>query len=238
MGSPCWFLALDEVHVWCMTLSWSAEQLARLAELLSEDERQRARRYVHVPSRHQFIAARSGLRILLGRYLGLDPTRVRLVPGNTGKPRLAGGGLHFNVSHSHEVAMFAVTRGGEVGIDVERVRAYPNHLDMADRYFTPGEVRALRRLPSGAREQAFYHVWTRKEAFLKATGLGLSHGLERFEVSVPPDDPARILHVDGDCGAGERWSLTALEPAQGYVGALAIEARDKRVCVSRFEGME
>jgi 4'-phosphopantetheinyl transferase len=143
--------------------------------------------------------------------------------------------LYFNVTHSHEVGLIAFTRRAEVGIDVERVRAYPGHLDMADRYFTPREVTALERLPPGAREHAFYHIWTRKEAFLKATALGLSYGLERFEVSVPPDDPARILHIDGDHAAAARWSITALSPASGYVGALAIEGTGHRIVAAPFD---
>ena len=236
MGEWCWSLPADEVHVWRLSFALSAEQVARLAEALTEDERERAARYLHLPTRNQFIAARAWLRQLLGRYLGTDPQRLRLTQTNTGKPVLVGGGIHFNVSHSGEVGLIAMSARQEIGVDVERVRTYPGNLDMADRYFTPGEVSALRRLPLGAREQAFYHVWTRKEAFLKATGLGLSYGLERFEVSVPPDDPARILHVDGDAGAAKRWSMTALEPGEGYVGTLAVQSPGQRVRVWRYDG--
>jgi 4'-phosphopantetheinyl transferase len=234
----CCTLAKDEIHVWQLSLTLSSEQLDYLRELLSDDERERANRYMHRPSREQFITTRASLRMLLGRYLGMAPERIRLGTSNTGKPILVGGGLYFNVTHSQEVGMIGLSYAGEVGIDVERVRAYPGHLDMADRYFTPNEVVALKRLPIGAREHAFYHVWTRKEAFLKATGLGLSHGLERFEVSVPPDDPARILHIDGDHTAGERWCMTKLEPAEGYVGTLAIEAHGKRVRFHLFEDLD
>lgn len=238
MGECCRALPPDEVHVWCLSFALSEGQLARLGEVLTDDERERAGRYLHVPTRNQFVAARACLRLLLGSYLGADPTRLRLTQTNTGKPVLADGGLHFNVSHSGEVGLIALDGRGEVGVDVERVRAYPGNLDMADRYFTPGEVAALRRLPLGAREQAFYHVWTRKEAFLKATGLGLSYGLERFEVSVPPDDPARILHIDGDRQAAARWSMTALEPSEGYVGTLAVQSAGRRVRLWRFEEPE
>jgi 4'-phosphopantetheinyl transferase len=226
----------DEVHVWSWSLERPAEEIARLRELLADDERERAGRYLHRPAREQFIAARAGLRLLLGRYLALDPACITFTHGRTGKPALAGGGLYFNVSHTQGLALIAVTRRGEVGVDVERLRAMPTHLDMAGRFFSPGEAAALRRLPPGATEAAFYHVWTRKEAFLKATGLGLAHGLERFEVSVPPDDPARIRHIDGDPAAGARWSLTALEPAPGYVGALAIEGGGHRLLTWHFDG--
>lgn len=234
MSQPSWVLANEEVHVWCVSLARSADQLPHLRELLSPEERERADRYRHRPAREQFIVARTFLRLILSRYLALDPMRIRLTHSNTGKPLLAGGGLHFNVSHSHQLALVAVTRQGEIGIDVEHVRAQPAHLEMASRYFTPGEIRALQRLPPGAREQAFYHIWTRKEAFLKAIGLGLAHGLERFEVSVPPDDPARILHIDGNPAAGKRWSMQSLDPAPGYVAALAIERPEVQVKLGSF----
>jgi 4'-phosphopantetheinyl transferase len=123
------------------------------------------------------------------------------------------------------MALIAITRIGQIGIDVEQVRTLETYLDLAERYFTPGESSALKKVPREHSTEAFFHIWTRKEAFLKAIGLGLTHGLERFEVSVPPDDPARILHIDGDRKAGARWAMQALFPATGYVGAVAIECR-------------
>jgi 4'-phosphopantetheinyl transferase len=127
-----------------------------------------------------------------------------------------------------------VSAGREVGVDVERVRAQPNHLDMATRYFTPNESQRLNALPPAEGERAFFHVWTRKEAFLKAIGLGLTHGLERFEVAVPPDEPCRLLHIDGDAAAAARWTLRNLEPAAGYVGALAVEGTGYEVKMSSW----
>lgn len=217
-------MSAGEVHVWSVPLAATAEELAALFATLSVEERDRAARYRHMPSRSEYIQTRATLRALLGRYLGASPGELAFTHSPQGKPLLPGGEWHFNVSHSHGLAVIALTRVGEVGIDVERLRRQPTHLDLAARYFTPAEAAALRRLPREASEEAFFHVWTRKEAFLKAVGLGLSHGLERFEVAVPPDDPARVLHIDGDRGAGERWSMTALAPAPGYVATLAIEA--------------
>lgn len=222
-------LAGNEVHVWSVRLRAGTEDALALRGLLDDEERGRAERYLHQPTRQQFIAARAALRTLLGRYLRIPPRCVRFETTGLGKPILAGRELHFNVSHSHEVAVIALTRMGEVGVDVERVRPQPSHLDMAERFFTPGETRALRRLPPGASEEAFFHVWTRKEAFLKALGLGLSHGLERFEVSVPPDNPARVLHVDGDRRIGAIWQLRSMHPARGYVGAMAIAGPEARL---------
>ena len=157
------------------------------------------------------------------RYLDAEPSRVEFGTSDTGKPTLPGTRLSFNVSHTQGLALIAVSAGREIGVDVERVRSQPTHLDMATRYFTPGEARRLNALPPSESERAFFHVWTRKEAFLKAIGLGLSHGLERFEVAVPPDEPCRLLHIDNDAHAAATWTLWNLEPASGYVGALAVE---------------
>lgn len=217
-------LSAAEVHVWSVPLAAGAAELAGLLAGLADDEQERAASYRHVPSRERYVQARATLRALLGRYLDAPPRELRFAHAAQGKPALPGSGLHFNVSHTDGLALIAVTRAGEVGVDVERLRPQPTHLDLAARYFTPAEATALRRLSASASEEAFFHVWTRKEAFLKAVGLGLAHGLERFEVSVPPDDPARVLHVEGDAAAGGRWHMQALAPAAGYVGTVAIEA--------------
>jgi 4'-phosphopantetheinyl transferase len=231
-------LPADEVHVWSAALTVGQDQLRRMAMLLDASERHRAGRYVHIRSREQYVIARGVLRILLGRYLDVAPTTVRFASGPQGKPLLVSGGreLHFNVSHSEGMALIAVTRRSQVGVDVERIRPCETYLDMADRFFTPGEAAALRSLPTDRSEEAFFHVWTRKEAFLKALGLGLSHGLERFEVSVLPNDPPRIKHIDGDPCAGAKWSLTHLTPAPGYVGALAVEGQGHRLCCWNWGG--
>jgi 4'-phosphopantetheinyl transferase len=222
-------LLTDEVHVWCVPLAVGSRKLAELARLLADEERQRAGRYRHEPSREQFIVARAMLRVLLGRYLGIPESAVRLGVSPQGKPRLCGNELHFNVSHTNGLALYGFSRRGELGIDVEEVRPCPTHLDMASRFFSPREAVAICNLPAGRSEEAFFHVWTRKEAFLKALGLGLSHGLERFEVSVPPDDPPRLLHIDGDPRAAACWSLHSLLPAPGYVAALASQGPSPRL---------
>jgi 4'-phosphopantetheinyl transferase len=197
--------------VWTLPLAAAPD----LSHVLSPEECERAARFLHDAPRRQFVAARASLRLILSRYTGTPPESLTFTTTGNGKPVLPGG-PHFNVSHSHEVALIAVA-AAELGVDVEHVRERDTWPDMARRYFTPREVAGCVDLTS------FYHIWTRKEAFLKALGLGLAHGLERFAVSVPPDDPARILHIDGDEAAARRWSLIALSPADGYVGAVAAE---------------
>ena len=222
-------IGAEEIHVWAVPLCVAPAELPRLAGLLSDSERERAARYLYAKDREQFTITRARLRLLLGRYLGIDPTRIEFGSSNTGKPTLPGTTLSFNVSHTQGLALIALTEGRELGVDVERIRTYPTHLDMATRYFTPGESRRLNTLLPTESERAFFHVWTRKEAFLKAIGLGLSHGLERFEVSVPPDDPCRLLHIDGDATVAAGWTLMNLELEAGYVGALAVEGTGYRV---------
>jgi 4'-phosphopantetheinyl transferase len=222
-------LAAGEVHVWCATLGRPPDEIAELASLLSPDEQERAARYRVAQARDEFQVSRALLRVLLGRYLNRGPSRLEFRPGPQGKPALAGAApLSFNVSHSSGAALIAVRAGGEVGVDLEQVRPFENDLGLAERFFCAAESAALQALGDDRRE-AFFHVWTRKEAYLKAGGLGLSGGLERVEVSVPPDDPARVLRIDGSEDAARRWSLRALAPLPGYVGALALEGHDYRL---------
>jgi 4'-phosphopantetheinyl transferase len=224
-------LSSEVVHVWAAPLTAGPDRLESLLQMLTPDERQRAARFLPaaIHARTEFVVARATLRQLLSRYINDHPSEHRFVIGNNGKPALAGRELFFNVSHTRGLAVYAFTRRGEVGIDVEQLRPRTTLLDMAARFFAPGEVAAIHALPPEHREEAFFHVWTRKEAFIKAVGQGLAFGLERFEVSVPPDDPARVRHVDGDAGAGAAWSLTALTPGPGYVGALAIQGEPPRI---------
>src|SRR5262249_5035395 len=201
--------------------------------LLSDDERERAERMRSPHVRSDLIHSRATLRALLGRYLRCEPRRIRFLYGPQGKPELAdcpgAGPLHFNVSHSHGVALFAVTARRPVGVAGEHPRPFATDLGLAERYFSPLELLALRALEGDRRRLAFFHTWTRKEAFLKATGRGISFGLERVEVTILPDESARVLRLDGDEGKASRWSLRSLEPLPGYVGALALEDRDYRL---------
>ena len=200
-----------EAEVWTLALADAPD----LSHLLSQDEKARAARFVHKTPRRQFVATRGGLRLVLSRHLGVEPQAIAFTTTGLGKPALAGQAVRFNVSHSHEAALIAVS-SAEVGVDVEHVCPRGTWADLARRYFTTEEADRIGDL------EAFYAVWTRKEAFLKALGLGLAYGLERFAVSVPPGDP-RVLWIDGDPAAGARWSLAHLVPLPGYVGALAIE---------------
>ena len=230
-------LGADEVHVWSASLDVSPAHLAELRRILADDEREKEGRLRFDRDKERYVASEGALRAILGRYVGTHPASLRFVRGPQGKPSLAppgGPDIRFNMSHAQNLALYAVTRGREVGIDVEYVRdeagaAAPGatRLDttqIAEQFFSSYEVGCLRQLPPASRTRAFYHVWTRKEAYLKARGEGLTVPLDAFDVSVYPDEAVALLRVAQRPAEVARWSLWALEPAPGFVGTLVAEA--------------
>ncbi len=216
-----------EVHVWRSSLSLPIARVRAFERTLAPDERARAHRFVHEKDRDRFIVSRGVLREILGRYLGRDPRLLRFDYNPFGKPMLSADGglpaLSFNVSHADEIALCAVTRGRETGVDIERIRPDVGVEDVAARCLSKYEIGTLRGLPASCRLEAFFACWTRKEAYLKAKGGGLSLPLDGFDVSLAPEHPAALLGVHGDAAEANRWSLRALFPGQGYVAALAVE---------------
>jgi 4'-phosphopantetheinyl transferase len=225
-------LADGEVHIWRVGLTLTAEEHASRTALLSVDERERAGRFLSIPAQTQFIAARSALRSILALYQGCEPAKIRFQLGPLGKPALVDCGdtpLYFNLSHSRELALIGVTACGEIGVDVELVREMSSREQLAERFFHPNEVAALRTLPVHQKADGFFNAWTRKEAFLKATGKGISYGIERVEVTLAPGVAPAVLAVDGDRDAASAWQLAALTPATGYVGAVAMQGKWTRI---------
>jgi 4'-phosphopantetheinyl transferase len=226
-------LSANELHVWNAFLEPERYSLSSLQRTLSGDEMDRAEQYRFAADRHRFIAARGLLRIVLGRYLGISPETLRFRYGPYGKPSVAvesgGTSLQFSVSHSSSLVLYAVTRGRQVGIDVERIRLLPEAQALVERYFSSAEQVAFCALPSEQQLLAFFRCWTRKEAYIKAKGQGLSLGLDRFVVSLAPGEPARLLHVDEDQQEASCWSLHELSPGPGYVATLAVEGQGLRL---------
>lgn len=224
---PAPALAGDVVHVWAAPLDPPDGTMRRHQALLAPDERARADRFRFERDRRRFTVARGVLRTLLGRYLGTDPRGIAFRYESHGKPvladALAPSGIRFNVSHSGEMALYAFARGRELGVDVEEVRRMEDGLDIAERFFSEAEVAAFRALPEGIRDDAFFNCWTRKEAYIKAVGEGLSFPLHVFDVSLAPGEPARLL-ASRDPQQAERWSLRGLpDPAPGYRAAIVVE---------------
>ena len=231
-GFPPATIALgdNDVHVWRVSLDESAPQRNRLLRTLAADERTKAERFHFQKDRERFVTAHGILRAILGRYLNRDPESLSFCYGSHGKPVLAGesgaDALRFNMSHSHEAVLYAVTRGREIGIDVEFIRCDLEAEQIAERFFSKKEIATLRSLPPGIRQYAFFLCWTRKEAYIKARGEGLSIPLDQFDVSLIPGEPAALLSTQTDSDEALRWSLHELALGAGYAAALAAEGRD------------
>jgi 4'-phosphopantetheinyl transferase len=223
-------LAGGEIHVWRSLLNLPTSQLLHLRQTLTVDELGRVARFRFQEDRDRFIAARGTLRAILSRYLGLEPGVFRFSYGPFGRPGLipiAGlsghRALDFNLSHSGGFALFAFAQSRKVGVDLERTGKDVEWEPMAERFFSARERAALRALPPDVRRRAFFTCWTRKEAYVKAQGQGLSLPLDSFDVSVVPGERARLLATRDDPGEAARWVLRDLAPGPGYVAALAVE---------------
>jgi 4'-phosphopantetheinyl transferase len=219
-------LADDEIHVWRAWLDRPAQPADRLARTLSADERARADRFRFDHDRRRFVAGRAILRAILARYLDLAPGAVVFRYLSHGKPALASPAVRpavqFNLAHADQLALYAFCASADVGIDIERLRPIPEAAQIAERFFAAGERAILRSLPPERVDEAFLTCWTRKEAYLKAVGAGLSAPLDACEVTLAPGEPARLLRFTGDSRQGSDWLLRSLVPAPGYLGACAV----------------
>ena len=226
-------LDTNDVHVWCTFLDRPRQQQDLLWLSLAAAEKARAKRFYFERDKNRFIVARGVLRAILGRYLDVAPKQIAFAYGEHGKPELApafaGSGLQFNLSHSQGVALYAVSRHRTLGIDVEQIRSLDDGARIAERFFSSWENAVFTAVPDPQKPTAFFNCWTRKEAYIKAIGEGLSCPLDAFDVSLAPDEPARLLRIRGSEAAAARWSLFTLSPAAGYVGAVVVEGGNGRL---------
>jgi len=233
--TPDLMLAGDKVHVWRARLDLPPAAILALRRTLAADELARVKRFHFTEDRERFIAARGALRDILAHYLGTEANQVCFRYSPHGKPALAAGSqrggqrkppLHFNLSHTGDLALVAIARSRRVGVDIESMRTDIAQDLIADRSFSPHEQAQLRALPIHLKAQGFFNCWTRKEAYIKArVGAGLKPAptLDQFDVSLAPGEPARLLHVEGDAEEASRWTLAELAPGPGYVAALVVE---------------
>ena len=188
-------LEKKQIHVWQARLEQPPAQTAAYLSWLSEDERERASRFHFEDHRRDFVVSRTFLRAVLAGYLGIGTSQVKFEYTSYGKPSIAGPestrGLFFNLTHSRQLALLAVTLETDIGIDVEYVRNVDDGIP--ERYFSSSEVKVLRALPQGLQQEAFFNCWTRKEAYIKSLGDGLSLALDSFDVSLAPGEPAALL---------------------------------------------
>lgn len=238
-------LSTGRIHLWVARLDPPAERVASLGRLLDPDERARAGRFRFDVHRRRFTVGRGFQRAVLGAYLGCDPSEIAYVYGPKGKPALAegcaaatGGGaelLQFNLSNSAELAILGLVRGPEIGVDVEHLRPLSDLEQLASRFFSSGESGTLLGLPHTQRTDGFFNCWTRKEAYLKAVGSGLSAPLDAFDVTLVPGEPARMLALEGDPERAAAWTFLHLQPAEGYLGAVAVEAGEQELSAWSWE---
>ena len=216
----------DEVHVWRADLLLSESQLALLQSWLSEEERQRAERF-HFPNHRSLFIARHGiLRSILSSYIPLSPDLFEFSYNVYGKPELKNQdkhGLSFSLSHRNRSAIYAVALSRKIGIDIEQIRSDFDCLNLAKHFFAPGEIEALSSLPTDKQEDAFFRCWTRKEAYVKATGHGLSLPLRNFEVSLDPKEQTPIWTPQ----KSEEWFAFSLCPFPNTIAALAVEGNPR-----------
>lgn len=211
-----------DVHIWPVRIQGSAALAARLLPVLSADERERVARFQFEHLRRSFTLTRGALRIILGHYLDVPPGGIPFEYGPKGKPNLAAPTrVAFNVSHSGELALFAFTLDCELGVDVEQIRPMADMRRIAGQFFCEEESAELMTLPADLRERAFFLCWTRKEAYIKAIGDGLSAPLDSFRVTLRPDDPPRFIHLERDTDAAAQWTLHDLNLSRDYATALA-----------------
>jgi 4'-phosphopantetheinyl transferase len=223
-------LANDEVHVWQAKLDRTVSHVQTFLNTLDQDERIRAQRFRFQRDQNHFIVAHGLLRVILGRYLHEHPHTLRFSYNPYGKPALAeeysDHTLSFNLSHASGLVLYAITYGRRIGIDLERIEPNFANEQIAEQFFSPRETAMLRSLPPHLRQEAFFNCWTRKEAYLKAIGEGLSASLNQCEVTLIPGEPARLLRSVGNQQDIATWSLQAFTPSPGYMAALAVEGRD------------
>jgi surfactin synthase thioesterase subunit/phosphopantetheinyl transferase len=219
-------LALNdgEVHLWFAPLPQPAEVFEELAASCTEDERCRASRLLLEAPRRDFLAAHGILRRILARYLGEPPRAITMTTESAGKPELkAQKGqvpIRFNLSHTSGGLLVGVTRGADIGVDLERLRPMSDAVRIAQQFFALQECQAVERADNDLREGVFFRCWTRKEAYLKARGDGLSFPLDRFAVSL--DEVPRLLWMDGEPLAAVEWWLAEVRPEPDYLGAVAV----------------
>jgi 4'-phosphopantetheinyl transferase len=229
-------LGVHDVHVWHAGLT-NVEDAHNLEPMLSPDENERAARFRFPEHRRRFVIARGRLRQLLAAYLEVLPREVGFAYSEAGKPELAA--VHtrdicFNVSHSREIAVFAFAIGRKVGVDVEYIRYDVDVEEIPPRFFSQMEQQTLAALQGQQKFEGFFNCWTRKEAYVKAVGSGLSLPLRDFDVSLMPGEPARLLATRPVAKLADQWSMESLELGLEYAAALVVEGRIEKLTVRQF----
>ncbi|MBI3926716.1 MAG: 4'-phosphopantetheinyl transferase superfamily protein [Armatimonadetes bacterium] len=212
-----------EVHVYTIPLRPVPDDLEPFLRVLDQEERRRAGRFLFDKDRHQLILSHHALRTILACYVGRLPEELQFDRAEHGKPSLRqDSGLRHNLSHSHRLAVLGICREAELGVDVEHVERPVEHLQLARRFFASAEAEGLGKVAPERRNEVFFTIWTRKEAYIKAIGEGLTHPLDRFCVWRPQGPEPRLTSPDG---RAQGYTLVDLEVPEGYRASLAVEGK-------------
>lgn len=230
-------IARDGLHVWAIDIDAHIDRADDWFELLCPDEQQRARSRTRRPGFSRFVVGRAMLRQLLGRYLDVEPNRLAFCYNPQGKPSIESPGdcrLHFNLAHSASMAVCAVATESPVGIDLERINRRRDFDGVASRFFNEAETCVLRNLPDPQRAEAFYRIWTQKEAYVKALGGGIVSQIKHFDVEAAPDQPMRLIENRTDRAEADRWRFIEPPVISGYSAAVVVQSQDWQVSHFRF----
>jgi 4'-phosphopantetheinyl transferase len=227
-------IATGKLHIWRIALDVPLTLLSALGAELSEAEQKQAERFRTDLLRQRYTAAHAALRRILAQYVHQPAAKLQFKLGEYGKPHLISeNGFTFNLSHSNAWALCAVSRQQPVGVDIEWMKPLPDLELVAKRFFSRREQQAFATLPEADKPRGFFQCWTRKEAFIKALGTGLTHPLDSFDVTLRPDEEAKMLEIRS--ATAESWSLAHLEPAEGYVGAVVLRGELADIKYFNFE---
>jgi 4'-phosphopantetheinyl transferase len=219
-------LTSPEVHIWRVALEQPISEIAKLHEFLSEDEQAKAQKFANATLKNQFIVGRGYLRHILSQYAPVVPEQLQFSTGKWGKPTLADfPTIQFNLAHSKNLAIYAVTYRREVGIDLEFLRPVSNYAAIAQRHFSKNELTQFLVKPADQRDLAFFIGWTRKEAYIKAIGQGLAFPLENFEVSLEFSSETKIVYSSKSPDEAERWSVLTFVPLENYLASVIVEGQ-------------
>ncbi len=227
--SSCNFDVREEVHIWRVSFSVSSSKIARFRAFLSADEIERANKFHFEIDRNRYIVTRGQLRFLLGKYLKRQADSFIFQYNKYGKPALSNSAMHFNVSHSHEMGMLIFDQKYEVGVDIEWMRKDFGGIKIAERFFSADEINELKLLPEEQQQQGFFNCWSRKEAYIKALGKGLSIPLAKFSVNLSPEKEAALLSTSHEPQALHKYRLFAVKADSSYAAAVVVHINRKQL---------
>ncbi|MCL2925797.1 MAG: 4'-phosphopantetheinyl transferase superfamily protein [Trichodesmium sp. MAG_R04] len=231
-------LSENNVHIWSTNLKLSSGKIEELSTILSPDEKDRANRFYFERDKNRFIIARGTLRKILSRYLNIESKKLQFTYSDRGKPYLQNTSILFNLSHSQDLALYAITKVSLIGIDLEYIRPINDAENLAKRFFSLQEYNLISQLPSQKQQETFLKMWTCKEAYLKATGDGLAGSLEKVEISLTPEKPVEFFSINGDIEEASHWYLYQFIPQPNYIAAVAVAQKNQKLSFWQINNTE